>query len=43
MTDDKLMVDNTPVFDLMVTYNQLILNMDTVKFCQLLKLIKKPS
>jgi penicillin-binding protein 2 len=38
---EKLMVHNTPVFDLMVTYNQLNPNMDTVKFCQLLKIDKK--
>jgi penicillin-binding protein 2 len=36
--DTSLMVNNDPIYDLMVTYNQIDPNMDTSKFCQLLKI-----
>ena len=36
----KLLVNNIPVYDLMVVYNQLNPEMDTTKFCQLLGISK---
>lgn len=34
--NDKLIVNNNAMYDLMVTFNQIAPNMDTSKFCQLL-------
>ncbi len=36
----KLLINNTPVYDLKVVYNQLKPNMDTLKFCELLGITK---
>lgn len=36
----KLLVNNEPMYDLLVTYNQVDPQMDTAKFCQLLKIDK---
>ncbi len=37
----RLLVNNEPIYDLMVTYNQLSPEMDTAYFCQLLGINKK--
>lgn len=37
----KLLTKNSPVYDLMVTYNQISPKMDTAKFCRLLGIDKK--
>jgi penicillin-binding protein 2 len=37
----KLLINNAPVYDLMVTYNQVKPGMDTTKFCQLLGITKE--
>ncbi|MFK7934498.1 MAG: penicillin-binding protein 2 [Saprospiraceae bacterium] len=37
----KLLVNNNPVYDLKVTYNQINENMDTLKFCQILGITKE--
>ncbi|MCU0345576.1 MAG: penicillin-binding protein 2 [Saprospiraceae bacterium] len=37
----KLLINNAPVYDLMVTYSQIRPDMDTVKFCQLLSITKE--
>ena len=34
--NEKLLINNAPVYDLMVTYNQIREGMDTTKFCDLL-------
>lgn len=36
----KLLINNAPVYDLMVTYGQIRPDMDTMKFCQLLGITK---
>ncbi len=36
----KLLVNNDPIYDLMVTYNQIDPGMDTAKFCRLLHITK---
>ncbi len=36
-----LLINNTPVYDLMVTYNQMSWNMDTTEFCRLLGITKE--
>ena len=36
----KLLVNNNPIYDLMVSYNQIDENMDTTLFCQLLEIDK---
>jgi penicillin-binding protein 2 len=38
--NDKLLVNNEPMYDLLVTFNQLDPEMDTSKFCQLLSIDK---
>lgn len=38
--DTSLLVNNEPVYDLMVTYNQVSPDMDTAYFCQLLEIDK---
>ncbi len=37
---DSLLVFNKPIYDVMAVYNQIDPNMDTVKFCRLLKIDK---
>ena len=37
----KLIVHNKPIYDLMVTYNQIDAKMDTTKFCELLDIDKE--
>ncbi|MCC6724338.1 MAG: penicillin-binding protein 2 [Saprospiraceae bacterium] len=37
----KLLINNAPVYDLMVTYGQIRPDMDTMKFCQLLSITKE--
>ena len=37
----KLLVNNNAMYDLMVTYNQIDKNMDTLRFCQLLDITKE--
>lgn len=37
----KLLINNAPVYDLMVVYNQIDPEMDTLKFCKLLDIEKK--
>lgn len=37
----KLLINNAPVYDLMVVYNQVRPDMDTMKFCQLLGIDKE--
>ena len=39
--NDKLLVYNQPIYDLMVIYNQLDTEMDTMKFCRLLNISKE--
>ena len=39
--DGELLVNNKAMFDLMVTYNQMDPEMDTVEFCQLLNITKE--
>jgi penicillin-binding protein 2 len=38
--NNKLLINNAPVYDLMVTYNQVKPSMDTAKFCKLLGIDK---
>ena len=38
--NEKLLVNNNPMYDLMVTYNQIDPDMDTLKFCKLLNIDK---
>ena len=38
---DKLLVNNNPMYDLLVTYNQINKSMDTTKFCKLLDIDEK--
>ncbi len=38
--NDKLIINNDAIYDLMVTYNQVNPKMDTTKFCQLLNIEK---
>lgn len=37
----ELLINNTPVYDLMVTYNQMSPDMDTTEFCRLLGISKE--
>jgi len=39
--NDKLLVNNNAMFDLMFTYNQIDPKMDTLEFCELLNITKK--
>lgn len=39
--NEKLIVNNNPMYDLLVTYNQVDQNMDTAKFCSLLEIDKE--
>ena len=36
--NDQLLVTNNPMYDLLVTYNHINPDMDTLKFCKLLKI-----
>lgn len=38
---DSLLVTNNPMYDLLVTYNQVDKNMDTLKFCELLGITRQ--
>lgn len=37
----ELLINNNPVYDVMVTYNQIDPNMDTIKFCKILGITKE--
>ena len=37
----KLLINNNPVYDVMVTYNQIDPAMDTIKFCDILGITKE--
>ncbi len=39
--NEKLLVYNTPLYDLLVTYNQIDENMDTTRFCELLDITRE--
>ena len=39
--NEKLLVNNVPMYDLMVAYNKLDPNMDTMKFCKLIGISKE--
>ncbi|GJM33365.1 MAG: penicillin-binding protein 2 [Saprospiraceae bacterium] len=39
--NEKLLVYNNPMYDLLVTYSQIDSSMDTLKFCQLLEISKE--